>query len=71
MKWLGVLLALTGLTAGPARAYEAPGNRWPGHVIRYHETLPATWDWNLQRAIRVWNTSGARIKFRKVPRAQA
>jgi hypothetical protein len=39
--------------------------KWPGHVIRYHETIPAKWDWGLRHAIAAWNDSGSRIRFVK------
>lgn len=71
MRWLGALLAVTVLAPAPAVAYDAPGPRWPGQVIRYHETLPRSWDWSLERAVRTWNTSGVNVRFRKVPRARA
>ncbi len=40
--------------------------KWPGTKIRYYETIPATWDWSLSRAIKTWNSAGGRIKFVKV-----
>ncbi|NHC24673.1 matrixin family metalloprotease [Nocardioides sp. IC4_145] len=45
--------------------------RWPGRTIRYHETLPAKWDWSLDRAVERWNRSGGNIRFVEVPRSKA
>lgn len=71
MKWLGVLLAVALLAPVPAAAYDAPGPRWPGRVIRYHETFPPSWDWSLEHAVATWNGSGVRVHFREVPRSRA
>jgi hypothetical protein len=54
------------LSAAPAAAYDAPGPRWPGSTIRFHETLPKSYDWSLRRAVATWNTSGARLRLREV-----
>ena len=56
--------------AGRLRAAVA----WPRGTIRYHETIPAKWQWGLDRAIAHWNGSGAKVRFVKVTsrrRAQA
>ncbi len=51
--------------SGPARW----GGRWPGRTITYSETLPASYDWALSRALRAWNRySGARVDFVKARR---
>jgi hypothetical protein len=45
--------------------------KWPGHVIRYHETIPAKWDWGLRHAIAAWNESGSKLRFVKAPAGSA
>ncbi|MEO6867637.1 MAG: snapalysin family zinc-dependent metalloprotease [Gaiellales bacterium] len=49
----------------PARAdaYVISGKRWPGKTITYSETLPPSWDWSVQQAVKTWNTSGVRVRF--------
>jgi len=72
-RWL-LTVALAGaliVPAGPASGYQTPGPRWPGDTIRYHDTLPKSWNWTIRKAVRTWNTSGARIRFRKVERGRA
>ncbi len=39
---------------------------WPGRTVRYHETIPAKWQWSLDNAIDHWNGTGAGIKLVKV-----
>ncbi len=39
---------------------------WPGRTIRYHETLPARWQWSLDAAIAHWNRAGSDIRFVEV-----
>lgn len=63
-------LALIGFGAMPAAAYQAPGPRWPGHTIRYSETLPPRFDWSLKQAVKSWNQAGVNLKFRKSARPQ-
>lgn len=43
-----------------------PAAAWPRGTIRYHETMPAKWQWGLDRAIAHWNGSGAQVRFVKV-----
>lgn len=70
-RLLTATLALT-LMAGPAAAYNAPGPRWPGRTVTFHETLPKSYDWELRQAVKAWNTAGAKVRLRKVKsRAQA
>ncbi|MGB0100418.1 MAG: matrixin family metalloprotease [Nocardioides sp.] len=44
---------------------------WPGKTIRYHETLPAKWEWSLRQAIEHWNRSGGGIRFVETRAARA
>ncbi len=37
--------------------------KWPGKTIRYHETIPAKWDWSLDQAVEHWNASGGGIRL--------
>lgn len=39
---------------------------WPTNTVRYHETIPAKWQWSLDNAIDHWNGTGARIRLVKV-----
>lgn len=66
MKAVGVLTLALLMTAGPVSAYTAPGPRWPGRTITFHETLPAYYDWPLKMAVKSWNRSGAKVRFRKI-----
>ena len=65
------LIAMLALAAAPASAYNAPGPRWPGKTIRFHETLPKSWNWGIRQAVKTWNTSGINVRFVKVPRSRA
>jgi hypothetical protein len=70
-RGIGLALVL-GLLAAPsaAGAYVIGGKRWPGRTITYYNG-----DKKLKRpvelAVRAWNTSGVRIRFRPVSRARA
>ena len=69
MRTRGVLIVTVGLLmllSGPASAYNAPGPRWPGRTITFHETLPKSYDWELRQAVKAWNTAGAKVRLRKV-----
>ncbi len=68
---LAVAVALLVALPAPAAAYNAPGPRWPGGTIRYHDSLPPSWDWSIRKAARTWNNSGAKIRFRRVPANRA
>jgi len=62
---LGVLLA----AAPVASAFRIEGQKWPGGVIPYFDASregPA-----VKKAVRAWNTSGARVRFRAVGRSRA
>lgn len=56
----------------PARtaARGTPVRRWPGTTIRYYETIPAKWQWSLDRAITHWNQAGGNIRFVEVSTAR-
>ncbi len=47
---------------GPDRT-AARVDTWPGRTIRYSETIPAKWQWGLDKAVAAWNSSGGRMKF--------
>ena len=44
---------------------------WPGSTIRYHESIPAKWDWSLDQAVQHWNEAGGGIRFVETSRARA
>ncbi|MEO6496672.1 MAG: M12 family metallopeptidase, partial [Solirubrobacteraceae bacterium] len=62
---LGVLLA----AAPVASAFRVEGQKWPGGAVTYFNASregPA-----VKRAIKAWNSSGARVRFRAVGRSRA
>jgi hypothetical protein len=68
-RWLlalAIAVVASSMATASASAYSAPGPRWPGGTIRFHESLPKSYNWSLKKAVKTWNTSGVRIKFRKV-----
>jgi hypothetical protein len=66
-----VLTALAAaILAAPADAYRLEGGRWPTSVIPYY-TETAAYSWSVDTAAYAWNTSGANVRFVKVPRSQA
>ena len=40
---------------------------WKVRTITYYEQIPAKWHWSLSTAVAKWNTSGAKIRFARVP----
>ncbi|MEJ7785208.1 MAG: PKD domain-containing protein [Solirubrobacteraceae bacterium] len=72
LRPLLVLLAGLGvlLTAAPvASAFRVEGQKWPGGAITYFDASkegPA-----VKAAIKAWNSSGARVRFRAVGRSRA
>ncbi len=57
--------------AGTRSAPAGDARKWPGRTIRYYETIPKKWDWNLRQAVKAWNGAGGRIRFVKAPRGRA
>ena len=47
------------------RGSAAHVRRWPGRTITYTESIPAKWDWSLERALNAWNTAGGHLRFVK------
>lgn len=62
------LLAL--IAAQGAGAYRLLGGRWPTATVPYYVEIPA-YAWSVDAAAYSWNASGARVRFVRVPRAQA
>lgn len=69
---VGALATATVLLAGaPAgRAFEAPGQAWPGGTIRYYNTA-VDQAWAVFQAVNAWNSSGARVRFVETTRERA
>jgi hypothetical protein len=55
----GHRLVVTDLRRGSA----AHVRRWPGRTITYAESIPAKWDWSLERALEAWNRAGGHLTF--------
>jgi len=53
-----------------AGAYQLEGGRWPTPTITYFNEVPA-YAWAVDSAAYAWNTSGARVQFRKSSRREA
>lgn len=63
MKLRLLLVAFVTLVVCPsAEAYTFKGKPWPGGTIRYYNAATDQ-AWAVSRAVYVWNTSGARIRF--------
>jgi len=52
------------------RGSAAHVRRWPGRTITYTESIPAKWDWSLERALQAWNTAGGHLKFVKAKKGR-
>jgi hypothetical protein len=63
-----LIVVAAALAAGPADAYRLEGGRWATHTISYYTETPA-FRWSVDTAAYAWNTSGANVRFVKVPRA--
>jgi hypothetical protein len=68
LRLLAVLvLLLAPATVVPGAAgYRVDGRAWPGGTVPYHNAAPDQ-QWAVGRAVRAWNTSGARVRFVAVP----
>ena len=69
-----VVAALVVLTSGaastPGSAYDFHALKWPRGVVPYYNAAPDQ-AWAVGQAVDAWNTSGAKIRFLAVPRAEA
>lgn len=62
MRALLVCAAVLALCAPPAAAYDIAGKRWPGGRISVRNASP--YDYAVKQAMRQWNRSGVRVRFR-------
>jgi hypothetical protein len=62
-------LAAVLIAATPARAAGVGGLPWPKPTITYHSG--ATYPFAVREAVRTWNRSGVRIRFRRASRRRA
>ncbi len=62
---IGVVVGLV-LVALAAPSAASAVDRWPGSTIRYHSTLPPSFDWSLNAATLAWNRAGIRMRFVRV-----
>jgi len=67
---LVAVLAVALAWAAPAEAFKLGGARWPGRTITFHASAPQ-YKAAIKVAVRAWNTSGARIRFKRAPRRRA
>jgi hypothetical protein len=69
---LAVLIVLAAGLAAPAagHAYKLLGHRWAGNTVPYYNAAKAHGA-AVRHAARLWNRSGARIRFVAVPRRRA
>jgi hypothetical protein len=58
------------VVADRLRGSAAHVRRWPGRTITYSESIPAKWDWSLERALEAWNTSGGHLTFVKAKKGR-
>lgn len=66
---VSVLVALALALPSGAEAYRLAGARWPGRTITYFDGGPD--HGAIRAAVRSWNASGVRIRFRAAPRSRA
>ncbi|HWI21178.1 MAG TPA: matrixin family metalloprotease [Baekduia sp.] len=62
------IVALSG--PAPADAYKKTGYKWPTKTITFHNSIMAE-DAAVKDAVRVWNTSGAAVRFKRTSRKRA
>ena len=70
---LSFALALAGLLAvgaAPGQAYHLGGKKWPTRTITYHSSAKQ-YRSAIGDAVRLWNTSGAKVRFKAVKRSRA
>jgi hypothetical protein len=67
-----VLAAIAALSAAPAaHAYALDGIPWPGRPATITYWNGTAYGSQLARAVRAWNESGARVRFRAAPKRRA
>jgi hypothetical protein len=54
-----------------AQAYKLGGKKWPTRTITYNAGDAPTYKEAIRRAVRAWNTSGVRVRFRSTSRRRA
>jgi hypothetical protein len=65
-----VALAVAAAVPTSAGAYHLGGKKWPTRTITYHSTAKQ-YKTAVRQAVRLWNHSGARIRFKAVSRRRA
>ena len=63
-------LGMAVVDASPSQAYKLGGAKWPTRTITYHSATPE-FDGAIAAAVRVWNTSGARVHFKQASARRA
>ncbi len=64
-----VALCAVAMTAPAAHAYRLSGERWPGRTITYYDAT--AYKDQVRAAVRTWNASGVRIRFKAAARSRA
>jgi hypothetical protein len=64
------VLAPAVVDAAPSQAYKLGGTKWPTRTITYHSATPE-FDGAIAAAVRAWNTSGVRVRFKPASRRRA
>jgi hypothetical protein len=59
------------LVAQAAQAYKLGGHKWPTRTITYNAGAAPKYAKAIGRAVRAWNTSGVRVRFRATSRRRA
>lgn len=69
---LATAVLVAGLLAAPAaQAYKLGGKKWPTRTITYNAGAAPKHAKAIRRAVRAWNTSGVRVRFRATSRRRA
>lgn len=64
-----VALCAVATNAPAAHAYRLGGERWPGRTITYYDAT--AYKGQVRAAVRTWNASGVRIRFKAAARGRA
>jgi hypothetical protein len=64
-----VALCAVVLSAPAAHAYRLSGQRWPGRTVTYYDAT--AYKDQVRAAVRTWNASGVRIRFKAAARSRA